>query len=363
MTATELPMKKWILLLITAGLLALILYIYYIVGFGSVVSQFEKTNLYYYAAAFLAMLTAIIFFSLAWRSLLANLSVKIKIRQALLFVYAGAFVDSLVPEPTNLTGDLVKAYLVSKASGENSGKTTVSVIAHKIIGITITLGNLVAGLILLALHYHLLSEILIFILVLLSILTVALVTLYYVSTRPQATRRILHWTIGLLSFILRGRLDSAKLQERAYGLLKAFHEGVRTLAAQPKALIKPMLLSLLSWVFDVSVIFLVFASIGYPIPADKVLIVYALTGGLQAMGISFVGITEVITSALYTILSIPSAVSLWATLLTRFVTFWFKLVIAYGAFQYAGLKFLLSPSENKVEQKTVDLGATPIEEE
>jgi uncharacterized protein (TIRG00374 family) len=351
MTTTKLQMKKWILLLVTAGLLALMLYVYYIVGFGNVVSQFEKTNPYYYATAFLAMLAATIFFSLAWRSLLANLSIKIKVRQALLFVYAGIFIDSLVPEPAGITEDLVKAYLVSRASGESSGKTTASVIAHKILVIIITAGNLVAGLILLAFNYYLLSGVLIFTLIVLALLATSLVILYYISTRPQATRRILHWIIGLLSFILRGKLDSAKLQARAHRLLKAFHEGVRTLAAQPKALIKPMLLSILSWAFDVSVIFLVFASIGYPISADKVLIVYALTGSLQSMGISFIGVTEVIISALYTILSIPLAVSLWATLLTRFITFWFKLLIAYGAFQYAGLKFLLNLGENKIEQK------------
>ena len=78
MTMTKLPMKKWILLFITAGLLAPMLYVYYVVGFGNVVSQFGKTNLYCYAAAFLAVLTSVLFFSLAWRSLLANLSIKNK---------------------------------------------------------------------------------------------------------------------------------------------------------------------------------------------------------------------------------------------------------------------------------------------
>jgi uncharacterized protein (TIRG00374 family) len=118
-----------------------------------------------------------------------------------------------------------------------------------------------------------------------------------------------------------------------------------------------MLLSILSWALDVSVIFLVFASIGYPITADQVLIVYALTGALQSMGISLIGVTEVITSTLYTILSIPLAVSLWATLLTRFITFWFKLLISYCAFQYAGLKLLFN-QDKKIEQKTVDSVAT-----
>lgn len=65
------------------------------------------------------------------------------------------------------------------------------------------------------------------------------------------------------------------------------------------------------------------------------------------MGISFIGLTEMIMSSLYTVLSIPLAVSVTATLLTRFITFWFRLLISYGAFQYGGLKLLFSQSENK----------------
>jgi uncharacterized protein (TIRG00374 family) len=356
MAMTKLPLKRGILLLITAGLLALLLYMYYIVGFGNVVSQFEKTNLYYYAAAFLAVPVAELFFSLTWRSLLANLSIKIKVRQAFLFVYAGMFIDSLVPEPTNISGDLIKVYLASKVTGESSGKTTASVIGHKMLVIIITVGNLVAGLVLLLFNYYVMNEILIFVIVVLALLALSLTTLYYVSTKPQATRKLLYGLIRLVCFILRGRWDLTKLQQKVDELLTAFHEGVRILGANPRALVKPIMLSILSWVFDLSAVFLVFAAIGYPVSADKVLIVYALAGGLQSMGISFIGVTEVITSTLYTILAIPVAVSLTATLLTRFITFWFRLLIAYFAFQYVGLKFLFSQGGNKIAPKRVDSG-------
>jgi hypothetical protein len=67
------------------------------------------------------------------------------------------------------------------------------------------------------------------------------------------------------------------------------------------------------------VIFLVFASLRFPVPVDKVLIVYALTGTLQAMGVSFLGFTEITMSSSYTVLGIPVAISLAATLV-RVVT-------------------------------------------
>jgi uncharacterized protein (TIRG00374 family) len=358
MSTPKFRLKKWMILLIIAGVLALLLYMYYIVGFGSIISQLEHTNLYFYAAAFLAALANILFYSLTWSSLLANLSIRIKVRQALLFVYAGIFVASLVPEPSNITGDFLSAYLASEVTGESSGKTTAAVIGNKTLGMIIIAGNLIAGLILLVYNYYLSNEIFIFVLTVLILLISSLTVLYYISTRPKASRRLVYGAIGLLCYILRGRWDSAKLRARADQLLSAFHEGIQTLTSRPRALIKPALFSILSWAFDVSTIFLVFTAIGYPVSADQVLIVYALTGSLQTMGLSFIGVTEVIISTLYRILSIPLAVSLTATLLSRFVTFWFRLLIAYGAFQYVGLKLLFNRSGNKIERKTIDSNVT-----
>ena len=124
-------------------------------------------------------------------------------------------------------------------------------------------------------------------------------------------------------------------------MLNKFHEGIRTLSADPGALARPVAFSFLGWNFDVLVIFLTFASLGYPVPVDKVLIVYALTGSLQIMGVSFVGFTEIIVSGSYALLGIPPAIGLSATLLTRVVTLWFKLGVSYVAFQWAGVEILL----------------------
>ena len=313
MSTMRLPIRKWSILLIIAGVIALLLYMYYVVGFGSIVSRLEQTNPYIYAAAFLAALANILFFSLTWRRLLANLSIKIKVREALLFVYSGIFVASLVPEPSNITGDLLGAYLASRVTGESSGRATAAAIGNKTLGIIITAGNLVAGLILLVSNYYLNREILAFILIVLILLVSSLVILYYLSTRPPASRRLVYGAIGVLCYVLRGRWDSAELRSRADELLNAFHEGIQTLTARPKALIKPALFSILSWAFDVSTVFLVFAAIGYPVSVDKVLIVYALTGSLQSMGLSFLGLTELIMSFLYNVLSIPLTVCLTAT--------------------------------------------------
>ena len=329
-----------ILLFVLLGLLVLVLYLYYFVGTVNIIDVITRTNLLYYMSAFIAFLAGVFFSSLTWQSLLRNLDVKAKIQRVLLLMWAGMFFDVIVPEP-GWSGDLSKAYMLAKTSGQDAGRIVASVIGQKVIGMVVTVVDLILGLVLLAWHYTLPSVVLIFIAVVLFLSTLMLIVVSYVSAKPGATKRMLNWLIRVINFVRRGRWNSVDFRLKAEEMLNKFHEGIRTLSADPKALVRPVALSFLSWGFDVSVIFLTFASLGYPVPVDKVLIVYALTGSLQVMGISFVGFTEIIMSSSYTVLGIVPAVSLSVTLLTRVITLWFKLIVSYFAFQWAGVEILL----------------------
>jgi uncharacterized protein (TIRG00374 family) len=262
-------------------------------------------------------------------------------------MWVGIFFDFIVPAP-GWSGDVAKAYMLTKTSGQDGGKVMASVVGQKVIVMIVTVFDLVLGLVLLARHYILPSSVLIFIDLVLFLTIFSLVILCYVSAKPKATKKMLDWLIRVISFVRGGRWDSLDFRLRAEGMLNRFHEGIRTLTADPVALVRPVVFSFLSWNFDVLVIFLTFASLGYPVPVDKVLIVYALTGTLQAMGVHLVGFTELVMSSAYTVLGIPPAVSLSVTLLTRLVTLWFKLIVAYVAFQWTGIETLLHRNKEHI---------------
>jgi hypothetical protein len=92
---------------------------------------------------------------------------------------------------------------------------------------------------------------------------------------------------------------------------------------------------------------LAFTALGAPIPVDKVLIVYTITGVLQAVGIGIIGVNDVIMSLTLQALTITPALSLSVTLLTRAVTLWFRLIVSYGAFQWTGVKIARQKTENQ----------------
>jgi uncharacterized protein (TIRG00374 family) len=335
---------KRILLFVGIGLATFVIYLYYFIGTVNVAAVIKQTNLLYYASAFVAFLASVLFYSLAWHSLLRNLDIEAKISRVLLFAWAGMFFDAVVPDP-GWSGDLSKAYMLSKASGQEAGRIVASVVGQKIIVMAVTVVDLILGLALLALNYTLPSDVLIFVTIVLFLTAFSLIVVLYLSTNAKATGRILGWLIRVACFVRRGRWNPQDFRVKAERMLNRFHEGIRTLSASPRALARPISFSLLAWGFDVSITFLTFASLGYSVPVDKVLIVYALTGSLQAMGVSFLGFTEIIVSSSYAILGIPAVISVSATLLARVVTLWFKLVVSYVVFQWAGIGLLLGKSQ------------------
>ncbi len=336
------------------GLAAFLLYLYYYVGTGNFVDVIKQANLYYYSSAFFAFIAAGVFSAVTWHSLLRSLKIENNLRRAILLTFAGYFFDAIVPDP-GWSGDITKAYMLSKKTDQDAGKIVASVVGQKIISMAVTVLLLVAGFGLLAAKITLPLEVIIFFGVVMALSVGSFTVVYLMSTNFKTTKAILNnFLIPVSSFFLRSRFNEVQFRNDAEKFLNMFHRGIDALGANRKALLKPILLYVLSITFDISVVFLVFASLGYAVPVDKVLIVYALTGTLTSIGVSFVGLTEIITSTAYQVLSIPLAVSFSVTLLTRIITLWFKLIIGYVTFQWAGVGLLLGKKSSKPLPERID---------
>jgi len=334
--------SKKLILFIALGLTAFILYLYYYVGTANFVDEVRRANLYYYTSAFVAFFMAAFFSAVTWHSLLEALEIKSNFRRVLFLTWTGYFLDAILPEP-GWSGDISKAYMLSKKDNSDAGKTVASVVSQKIIGMAVTILILVIGFGLLAINVKLPQEVLIFFGVVMALSVGSFLVVFYMSRSARATKSMLNGVlIPLMSFFLRSRFNEAQFRKDAEHFLSIFHEGINTLSEKKRALVRPVAFYVVSVAFDVSIVFFVFASLGYPIPVDKILIVYALTGTLASIGVSFVGLTEIIMTTAYQVLSIPLPVSFSVTLLTRIVTLWFKLIAGYVTFQWASISIMLS---------------------
>jgi uncharacterized protein (TIRG00374 family) len=258
----------------------------------------------------------------------------------------GLFFDATIPQ-LGLSGDLAKTYFFSKSSSEDVGKIGASVIGQKLITMTVTVVTFSVGLILVLTNYANLSfSVVASIGLFLALSIFSLFLVYYVSIRPKATDSILRFCIRVALFFRKNwNLDEFK--QKMQEALATFHDGVQQLKAKPRALVLPALFAVISWGFDIGVMFLAFNALGYSVPVDTVLIVYTVTGALQAVGIGIFGVNEMIMSTSLWALGISPELSVSATLLTRAVTLWFRLIVSYGAFQWTGVKLVRQKDGNQ----------------
>ena len=330
--------QKVILAVLILGLMAFVVYFVLFINPAQVVDIVSKTNLACYATAFAAYSLFALFSSLVWRNLLSNLSVNINTRKTLLLTWVGLFFDAIVPQ-LGWSAEASKTYMLTKDSSIDAGKIGASVVSQKIFNMTITVVAMGLGLGLVLISYPLpfIVTFLISLVLGLSILTLVLV--YYISVKPTATKTLLNWAVSTVLFF-RKKWNPENFKHKVGGLLSTFHVGIQQLKANPKALVKPIIYSVISFIFEISVTFITFIALGYPVPVDKVLIVFTLTGTLQTIGVTFFGFPELIMSISFTALGIPAALSVSVVLLVRVVSLWFRLVVSYAALQWAGIKII-----------------------
>jgi uncharacterized protein (TIRG00374 family) len=303
------------------------------VGISNFVSLLGKLNLWYYSLAFVLVVFSVFFHSVVWRSLLGNLCCRISFRIAFLYGWIGIFVDNIVPG--GLTGDLFKAYWLSKTEGHDAGMVVASVIAHKVLIIMGILINTIVGLVLWVFGYGNVDSAVFGIIIGISLILIfTLVLIFYLSSHGRATSKLLDWIIRLILFLRRNKWDSAIFRSKMEKNLSDFHGGIVTLKKNPRGLLWPVIFTFLAWVADIVVFVLCFIALGYNLPPYQALIAYALTATLLVEGVSFLGFNEIIRSSLFTALGIPLTIGITSILLNRFATFWFRLIVSYGAFHW-----------------------------
>lgn len=336
--ARKLSRQQAIAIFLTAGILAFVVYFYVYFKPAEIIDTLLRTNLVIYSGAFTAYFMYVFFSSLVWHRLLNSIAVKISVRKALLYAWVGLFFDATVPQ-LGWSAEISKTYLLSKDSKIDAAKIGASVVGQKIFVMTMTIVALAVGLTSALVSYSLMPLVtFLFALVLaLSILTLSIV--YYVSLKPSATKTLLHFAVRV-ALVFRKRWNPENFTKKAEEMLRRFHADIDQLKANPRGLVLPIIFSIVSFVFEISVIFLSFMALNYPVRVDQVLIVFTLTGTLQTIGVAFFGFPEIIMSASFAALGIPSEFALSATLLSRMVNLGFRLIVSSAALQRAGIGIL-----------------------
>jgi uncharacterized protein (TIRG00374 family) len=323
--------KKWVTLSAVLGFAVFMLYLFFFTNFTEVGKVISKTNVAIYALAFVSIIGSAVFNALNWKAILNNLGVESTFSRMFNLTWVGTFIDALIPG--GWTGDVFKTYLLAKDKPGSGSKAAASIIIKDVMELLVILGSLIVGMILLILNYTVSSILLIAIGITLTFLALPLVLIVYLSTNIKATEKLLGIVERLGARIKGKKSNGPALQDKVHQQLTEFREGIMTIKANPKSMLKPIVYQVFTWVFDVLALYAVFIAIGSYIGFDKVIITNTIVSNIQGQGVALAGFSQIVSSELYTVLGIFPAIAIASSLLAGFASFWFRLVVSFVYFQ------------------------------
>ena len=325
------------------GLVAFFLYIYlFQVDIPSIIRTAQTADPLPYALAIAISVAEVFAYSISWRVLVNFLQIKLSKIRAFLFVWYGIFLDIVIPAES-ISGEVVRVYLITREQGQDSsGPAVASLVTHRLLGMAMNVAALFAGISILFIEGQTTGIIFNLVLSLAVAITAILLALIVFSFKERWSLKAIDTLTRFGKFITRGRWKGlTQLREDAFKITKGFHSSMQKFRHSPKPLALSTLGLTVTWVFSLSVAYLVFMSLRMPISWGIILITSAIVLAVKSIpiGIPFeVGLPEITMTTLYTSLGIPAEISATATILNRFITLWLRFFIGLGAQQWLDLK-------------------------
>ena len=334
------------------GLVAFFLYIYiFKVDIPAIIANAQRADPMLYALAAALSLVEVFFFSVSWRVLVNFLLVKLSVVRSYLYVWYGIFVDTIVPAES-VSGEAVRVYLITKEQGdETCGRVVASLVTHRLLGMSMNVAVLITGMGLLFTETQINPLIFNLILFLAVGITVTLLLMIVFSFKEQWSLKVINWLVRLGKSITRGRWHRQlnKIKEDACKIAASFHDSMKEFKNNPKAPVFSLFYLALTWIFSLSIPYLVFMSLGHPVSWSVILITSAIVLAVKSipLGIPFeVGLPEITMTTIYTSLGVPAGISATATILTRLITLWLRFFVGFIAQQWLELKPVFAPAKD-----------------
>ena len=344
------------LLFIVVGLIAFVLYLYFIVGFNQLLTALEKINsivyLSFYSIAIGSVVLGLLCWTSSWRTILDTLSVRLSIKKAFLFFWVGYFVDLVIPSET-IGSELTRLYLVHNETEGDLGAIAASAVTNRIVEYTIAASGLFISVTVMLVAGNLPSIVSGFLVLVLTGSLFYLSILLYLALREQAATVLVSIWYKLKKLVRLGKTSEVEMSEKAKLSLAIFYEGFKIFRQTPRYLLKPLIFQALSFLFNIGAYVLVFGSLGLLyLPLEFYILMYFIGSAIQASTAGFsVGSLDIILTTVFILYGIPRGYSGIAVVVLRSATYWIPLLISYVMVQVVGVRNILD--QQSVQQATV----------
>ncbi len=262
---------------------------------------------------------AIMVFALIWHYLLRAAGLDLGLVDNMRLVFSAVFFNVVTPT-ASYGGEAVRAYLISKRFGQDTGRSVATIVAHRIIGtISNSLATLVLGFYLII--FYAVPNIL---LAIIAVVTLSsffgfLVILYF-GLRIEWSKGVVN---RLFRFVSRFRQVQERSRESVYATLESYHQGLEVLLSRKRILLFSLILGIGAWFFVNLVAIFAFQAVGGTLDAANFILIFTFfsVSRLIPTGLpEFVGSKEAILAGLYSASGLPVSTSVAVIILIRLAT-------------------------------------------
>jgi uncharacterized protein (TIRG00374 family) len=349
--------KKTIILPII-GILAFFLYIYlFNVDVVNIIQTAQNAEPAPYAAAIFISFIEILFYALSWKSILDSLSVKITILKSYIFVMYAMFMDILIPAES-ISGEICRVYLVNREQCGTGGKVVASLVVFRLLSMVMNMLFLLLGAALLFQVTQI--DALIFNVIQLFVvgISVLLVVLIILSWKEDWSIKIINGAVRIGEFISRGKWKLQKVRETACNAAGIFHASMKDFMRNPKKLAVPTFHLALNWIASMSIPYLVFLSLRFPVSWGVILVTTSIVIAVKSIpvGVPFeVGIPEIAMTTVYAALGVPPGIAATSTVLSRLITLWLRFGVGFAAYQWTEIRASIPSKSNPNKADTMEI--------
>jgi len=318
-------MKKLDLFLLATGIAAFIIYFIFFIDVQSVSRTLSSANQPIVVTILFLSVLDVACFAFAFKTLIEMASSRLTFKKAWKYVWCSTFIDIIIPGET-VSGEISRIYFLSRYENIPSYKTTNSVLWQRAIGMVTT-----------SIMFTFSSLFLIFgpfayfvwFMTCCSWAFSALVCLYCV--KPAWIAKTTQPIVAILIRLKRQSLATS-LSDYANKLATSMpHQsrGKLSLAITMQSI---------SWACALVLEYLSFVALGYTPSMQVILFVHSFLLAVKLpIGPSMeFGISDLTMVGLFSFFLVPTVLAIAATIIIRFATLWFRLVIGFAAYTMLG---------------------------
>ncbi|MCS7368777.1 MAG: flippase-like domain-containing protein [archaeon GBS-70-058] len=291
-------------------------------------------------------LIGLILYASIWYTLIWGSGAKIRFRNAITSTWASIFIVYL--SPTGVAMEVLKLILTNRDGNVPIGKGMAALTMQRILYSISFIIMAVSSYLIVQYRYMIIGEMIgRIITALLAISIGTITTLLMLGEKAEWIEKIIikvyeRYKTNIDKIL--SKYNSTNIMNSVSSTLNDFKESFMKLKSNKLHLIIAFTLTMINWMTNVAILYLVLLSLGYKVSIWILMVIMVICEFVQMTPIAIPGmlgiIETVIAMALQTF-GIPLDIAATASILTRLATFWFDLPVTATAASYYGIKYLM----------------------